>query len=128
MEATWVTCFKNSFESLFKKQSLRKYNHTCFIKKHVTRSKHVVSVTELHLCYSDNIYFRFIIPGLLISKKTQKSTVNIAVGLQCTEGTFLLSTFSGPLILRGLKNLSVNNVKIRPKYFFQNVQSEIFWF
>ena len=57
-QATWVMYFKSGSESLFKKQSLRKCNHTCFIKKGVTRWTElllVVSVGELHLCYSDNI-------------------------------------------------------------------------
>ena len=31
-QATWVMCFKSGFESLFKKQSAREYNYTCFIK------------------------------------------------------------------------------------------------
>ena len=69
LQATWATCFKRDFESLFKKQSLRKYNHTCFIKKGVTRSTRslfVVVVRELHPSYSDNIYLRFVIPGLVI--------------------------------------------------------------
>ena len=66
-------CFKSGFESLFEKQSLRKYNHTCFIKKGAIRSTQslfAVTVRTFCSCYSDNICIRSVIPGLLIIKNT----------------------------------------------------------